>query len=139
KRYQISGTRVAQRYKERADLAKARRPRGRRRLLVFGVDAEGAGGVEGGVEGFGFFDQDVGELFFLVEGDGLELDHFQEGQEGDDHGVAGGAGFEEFDEADGGGFAREDAAAELGDHLGYGEFFVLEIDAGDFFFAFEDL
>jgi hypothetical protein len=71
-----------------AGLAKARRLQECKRtqehrlkpmLLIFGVDAEGAGGVEGGVEGFGFFDEDVGELFFLVEGDGLELDHFEEG------------------------------------------------------------
>jgi hypothetical protein len=48
-------------------------------LLVFGVDAEGAGFVEGGVEGFGFFDEDFAELFFLREGDGLELDHFEDG------------------------------------------------------------
>ena len=35
-------------------------------LLIFGVDVEdGAVFVEGHVEGFGFFDEDVGELIFL--------------------------------------------------------------------------
>jgi hypothetical protein len=34
-------------------------------LLVFGVDAEGAGIVKGGVEGFRFLDKDFTELFFL--------------------------------------------------------------------------
>jgi hypothetical protein len=48
-------------------------------LLVFLVDgADGAGFVEGDVEGFGFFYEDVGELFFLDEGHGLELDHFED-------------------------------------------------------------
>ncbi len=77
--------------------------------------------------------------FSWTRSNGLELDHFEDGEEGDDHGVAGGAGFEEFDEADGVGVAREDLAAELGDHLRDGEDFVLELDAGDFFFALEDL
>ena len=77
--------------------------------------------------------------FSWTQGDGLELDHFEHGEEGDDHGVTGGAGFEELDEADGVGVAGEDLAAELGDHLGNGEGFVLQLDAGDFFFALEDL
>ena len=108
--------------------------------LVFLIDGEdGAVGVEGDVEGFGLFDEDVGELFFLGEGYGLEFDHFEDGEEGDDHGVAGGAGFEEFDEADGAGVAREDLTAELRDHLGYREGIVLELDADYFFFTLEDL
>ena len=53
--------------------------------------------------------------------------------------MAGGAGFEELDEADGAGVAGEDLAAELRDHLGDGEGVVLQLDADDFFFAFEDL
>ncbi len=57
--------------------------------------------IEGYVEGFGFLDEDVAKLFFLDKEDGLELDHFEDGEEGDDHGVAGGAGFEELNEADG--------------------------------------
>jgi hypothetical protein len=94
----------------------------RYRSLIFLVDVEdGAVFVEGYVEGFGFFYEDVGELIFLGQEYGLKFHHFQDGQEGYDHGVAGGAGFEELDEADGGGVAREDLGAELGDHLGYGE------------------
>jgi len=69
----------------------------------------------------------------------LELDHFEDGEEGYDHGVAGGAGFEELDEADGVGVAAEDLGAELGDHLGHSEDVVGQFDADDFFFALEDL
>jgi hypothetical protein len=109
-------------------------------LLVFLVDVEdGAVFVEGYVESFGFFYEDVGELFFLDEPDSLELDHFEDGEEGYDHGVAGGAGFEELDEAYGGGIAGEDLRAELGDHLCYGEDVVGKFDADYFFFALEDL
>ncbi len=109
-------------------------------LLIFLVDVEdGAVFVEGYVEGFGFFYENVGELIFLGQQYGLELHHFEDGQEGYDHGVAGGAGFEELDEADGGGVARKDLAAELGDHLGYGEDVVGQFDADYFFFALEDL
>ena len=108
--------------------------------MIFGVDVEdGAVFVEGYVEGFGFFYEDVGELIFLSQEYGLEFDHFQDGQEGYDHGVAGGAGFEELDEADGGGVAGEDLRAELGDHLGYSEDIVGQLDADYFFFALEDL
>ena len=52
----------------------------REELLVFLVDVEdGAVFVEGYVEGFGFFYEDVGELVFLGEENGLELDHFEDG------------------------------------------------------------
>ena len=108
-------------------------------LLILGVDAEGTGFVEGYVEALCFLDQDFAELFFLDEEDGLELDHFKDREESDDHGVAGGAGFEELNEADGIVGAGEDLAAKLGDHLRDGEEFVLQLDAGNFFFAFEDL
>ena len=69
-------------------------------LLVFGVDAEGAGIVKGYVEGFGFLDENLAELFFLEQRYGLEFHHFEDGQNGNDHGVAGGAGLEELNEAD---------------------------------------
>jgi len=108
-------------------------------LLVFGVDAEGAGVVEGGVEGFGALDEDVAELFLLGQCDGLELDHFKDSEKRDDHGVTRGAGFEELNEADGIVGAGEDLAAKLSDHLGDGEDFMLELDAGNFFLALEDL
>src|SRR5215469_9422900 len=109
-------------------------------LLILLVDGEdGAVGIESDVEGFGFLDEDVGELFFLGEGYRLQFDHFEDGQERYDHGVTRRAGVEEVDEADGAGVAREDLAAELRDHLGDGESVVLQFDAGDFFSAFEDL
>jgi hypothetical protein len=69
----------------------------------------------------------------------LQLDHFEDGQEGDDHGVARRAGFEEADEINAGIVAGKDLAAQLGDHLSHGELFVLQLDAGDFFATFEDL
>jgi hypothetical protein len=53
--------------------------------------------------------------------------------------VARGAAFEELNEADGIVGAGEDLAAELGNHLCDSEEFVLQLDAGNFFFAFEDL
>ena len=53
--------------------------------------------------------------------------------------MARGAGFEEADEVDAGIVIGEDLAAELSDHLRDGELFVLQLDAGDFFAAFEDL
>src|SRR5215472_17068129 len=109
-------------------------------LLVFLVDGEdGAVGVEGDIESLRALDEDVGELFFLAEGYRLKLDHFKHGKEGDNHGVTRGAGVEEFDEADRAGVAGEDLAAELRDHLGDREDVVLKLDAGHFFFAFEDV
>jgi hypothetical protein len=108
-------------------------------LLVFGVDAEGAGVVESDIKGFGFFDEDFAELLFLREADGLKLNHFQNSQEGDDHGVTRRASLKELNEADGTGVAGEDLATELGNHLRDGEDFVLQLDASNFFFAFEDL
>jgi hypothetical protein len=53
--------------------------------------------------------------------------------------MAGGAGFEKLNEADGTVGAGEDLAAELGNHLRDSEEFVLELDAGNFFFSLEDL
>src|SRR5271165_468078 len=107
--------------------------------LILGVDAEGARFVEGDVEGFGFFNDDFAELLFLGEEDRLELDHFEDGKEGHDHGVAGGAGFEELHEAYGIVGAGEDLTPQLGNHLRDGELFMLELNAGDFFFALEEL
>ena len=46
-------------------------------LLVFLVDVEdGAIFVEGYVEGFSFFHENVGELIFLGQQYGLEFHHF---------------------------------------------------------------
>lgn len=107
--------------------------------MVFSVDAESAGVVEGDVESFGALNDNFAELFFLGEGDGLKLNHFEDGQERDDHGVTRGTAFEELDKADRIGVARQNLATKLSDHLGDGERFVLEFDPGYFPFAFQDL
>src|SRR6266481_4465097 len=69
----------------------------------------------------------------------LHLDHFEHGEKGDNHGVARRASLEETDEVDGVVVAGQDLRAELGHHLRYGEFFVLQLDARDFFAALENL
>jgi len=56
---------------------------------------------------------DFAELFFLDHGDSLHLDHFEDGEEGDDHGVARRASLEETDEVDGVVVAGQDLRAEL--------------------------
>src|SRR5262249_31623618 len=95
--------------------------------------------VENRVEGFGFAKEDFAELFFLDDGDSLELDHFENCEDGDDHGVTRTARFDKADESDAGIVAGENLAAQLNDHLGDGERFVAQFDARDFFTAFENL
>jgi len=95
--------------------------------------------VEDQIEHLVLAKKDSAKLLFLHEGDGLELDHFEDREEGHDHGVARGAGFEELDEIESVVFAGEDLRAELSDHLRDGEFLVAQLDARDFFAALEDL
>src|SRR5579859_857954 len=67
-------------------------------LFVFFIDPDGSGLVEHGVKHFTFAEHDFAELFFLGHGDGLHLDHFQDGEKSHDHGVARGASLKEGDE-----------------------------------------
>lgn len=53
--------------------------------------------------------------------------------------MARGASFKELDEADGIRVASQDLPAKLRNHLRDGEEFVLQFNAGDFFFALQDL
>jgi hypothetical protein len=111
-----------------------------RLLLILLVNlADAALLVKNYVEHLVLAEKDSAKLLFLHEGDGLELNHFEYRQEGHDHGVARGAGFEKLDEIQGVVFAGQDLGAQLGDHLRDGEFFVAQIDARDFFAALEDL
>src|ERR1035438_1904546 len=67
-------------------------------LLVFIIDlADAAGFVEYQIEGLAFFHDDLAELLFLGQHYRLHLYHFENGEERDDHGMAGGAGLEKFD------------------------------------------
>ena len=93
---------------------------------------------EDGVEHFVFAETDVFEQVGLDEQDGLHADHFENGEQGDDHGVFGFAGFEEFDQRDGI-VGRDQAMAEAVHHLRDGDLIVLQLEFGDFFAAFEDL
>ena len=108
-------------------------------LLVFGVDAESAGFIEGEIEGLGFLDDNVAKLLFLGEADRLKLDHFEHRKKRDDHGVTRRASFEELNEAYGTSVASKNLRTKLRDHLRDGVGFVLQFDAGNFLFAFENL
>src|SRR3984957_13908704 len=71
-----------------------------RLLLILLVDlADAALLVKDHIEHLVLAKKDSAKLLFLHEGDGLELHHFQDGEEGDNHGVARRAGFEKLDEA----------------------------------------
>src|SRR5258708_32657969 len=88
-------------------------------LLIFLVDVEdGAVFVEGYVEGLGFFYENVGELIFLGQQYGLELHHFEDGQEGYDHGVAGGGGLGRVGGGCGGGGGPGGVGGGFGEYFG---------------------
>jgi len=57
---------------------------------------------------------DFAELSFLDHGDGLHLDHFEDGEKGDDHGVARRASLEKADEVNGVVVAGQNLRTELG-------------------------
>src|SRR6516164_7576053 len=84
-------------------------------------------------------DDNVAKLLFLGEAHRLKFNHFEDGKKRDDHGVTRGAGFEELNEAYGTGVASENLRAKLSDHLRDRIGLVLQFDAGDFLFAFENL
>src|SRR6202162_2855962 len=83
-----------------------------RHLLILLIDlADAALLVKDHIEHLVLAKKNSAKLLFLHEGDGLELDHFEDREEGDDHGVARGAGFEELDEIERVVFAGEDLRA----------------------------
>src|SRR5436309_1742260 len=58
------------------------------RLLVFFIDlADCAVFVKHGIEHFMLAEDDFAELFLLNHGDSLHLDHFQQSEKSDDHGM----------------------------------------------------
>jgi hypothetical protein len=68
----------------------------------------------------------------------LHANHFQNGQQGDDHGVARLAGFEEIDEGYGI-VVRRQTLAQAVHHLRDGHGFVMQLELLEAFFAFKDL
>src|SRR5262249_14218834 len=109
-------------------------------LFVLFVDlAEPAGFVKHKLERLALLENNFAELLFLSKRNRLHFYHFKDGEKRDDHRMSRGASFKEFDQANAVVVAGENLGAKLRHHLRDGEGWVLQVDARDFFSAFQDL